>query len=289
MSKKHLYTAVLVLLTGLTATSCKKLKEPTGDIEKQYAAAGGHSVNAIEIKDDAGNKMYKVHYPSPLPGPCPVVVWGNGTGGTPENYEGVMSHLAGWGFIVIGSYDGYVGTGQAILTTVDFMNILNTDTSGIFYAKADMARVGAVGHSQGAAGILNAHTDFPAGSIFKTLVPVNLPTPKWTAPEHVYNPELVQVPVFLMSGKADGLISPVKSNGETFDALPQGLPAVMGLAAGAGHLAFTKSGGRHVGYLTAWLRYQLFSDTVAAGAFTGADAEIKNNSGWKDVHTKNLN
>jgi len=280
---------LMVFLAGLMLGSCKKIKEPTGEIEKQYAAAGGHSINAIEIKDADGHKMYKIHYPAPLPGPCPVVVWGNGTGGTPENYEGVMDHLAGWGFIVIGSYEPYMGTGQAILTTVDFMTILNTDTSGIFYGKADMDRVGAVGHSQGAAGVLNAHTDFPAGSIFRTLVPVNLPTQKWTNPEHIYNPGMVQCPVFLMSGKADGLISPVKSNDEAFDAIPAGIPAAMGLAAGTGHLAFTKDGGRHLGYLTAWLRYQLYNDTIAATAFTGADAEIKHNSGWKEVRLKNLN
>lgn len=274
-----------LLALGITlTTACKKNEAPTGELEKRYAAMGDYAaVTNLEITTGTS---YSIHYPQPLTGNHPVVVWGNGTGAQPSNYEGIFKHLASWGFVVIDSYSKNTGTGAEILAAAEYLQAENNRAGSPFYQQLDEQHFGAVGHSQGAAGVLNAHTDFSGGSIFRTVVPIALPAPKWTNSEHTYNTGDLNASLFLMSGGSDGLISPVKSNVEAFDRAPAPVPAVMAIAIATGHNAITENGGKHRGYLTAWLRYQLAGDNEARKAFT---EEISQNNSWKEVRTRNLN
>lgn len=100
---------------------------------------------------------------------------GNGTGATPKNYDSLLTHLASWGFIVIDSYSTQTGSGKAILDAAKYMVTQNKTAGSKFYQKIDTAHIGAAGHSQGAAGVINAHTKYAWGkNNIKTLVTVAL-------------------------------------------------------------------------------------------------------------------
>lgn len=272
----------LVAALLLSVSACKKNSEPTGAWEKVFADAGSHAAARMEV----GDRQYRIHYPADLSGNHPVVAWGNGTGAQPKNYEGLFDHLASWGFVVIDSYSKNTGTGAEILASAEYLVAENNNPSGIFYNKIDINRIGAVGHSQGAAGVLNAHTDYAGGSIFKTVVPIALPSPNLTNPEHTYNTGDVTGSLLLLSGTNDGLISPKKSNRQAFDDAPDNLPAAMAMAVDAGHNAILDNGGKHRGYLTAWLLYRLSGNTDAREAFV---SEIAGNDTWTEVRIQNLN
>jgi hypothetical protein len=57
---------------------------------------------------------------------------------------------------------------------------------------------------------------------------------------------------------------------------------------GAGHNTIQGTGGGYLGYLTAWLRYQLAADPYAATAFHGSRAELLGNPSWVNQAAKNL-
>lgn len=272
--------APVILVLFLVA--CEKNQEATGEIEKIYSAAGSSSVTSMEVTDPS----YAIYYPANLPGNHPLIVWGNGTDAQPENYAGIFKHLASWGFVVIDSYSKNTGTGSEILASAEYMVAENADSTSIFHNKIDINKIGAVGHSQGASGVLNAHTDYAGGSIFKTVVTIALPALKVTGPEHKYSTADVTGSLFLLSGTNDGLISPKKSNIEAFDNVSDGVTAAMSMAIGSGHNVIQEEGGKHRGYLTAWLRYRLANDNNARQAFV---SEIMANDTWTEVRTQNIN
>lgn len=274
------------IVLALCLSACKRNQDPTGMIEKTYAAPGGEVYSETEIYDNSGGNLYRIYYPQNLNAGRPVVVWGNGTGAQPKNYEGIFRHLASWGFVVIDTYSKTTGTGAEILAAAEYIVHENEVAASVFYHKLDVAHVGAVGHSQGATGVINAHTRYPGGSLIKTVVPIALPALKWSdADDKKYSTADITSSLFIMGGGADGLISPVKSNREAFDNTHANLPAAMGIAIGSGHNAILDNGGRHRGYLTAWLRYRLTGDDNARAAFLG---EIQENKDWKDVQVKNI-
>jgi len=275
---KKIIPAIFILFF----VACKKNREATGEIEKMYAAAGSLSVSSTDVS----GQSYAVYYPTNLPGNHPLIAWGNGTGAQPKNYAGLFKHLASWGFVVIDSYSKNTGTGAEILASAEYMIAENNNPASIFHNKIDINNIGAVGHSQGAAGVLNAHTDYPAGSIFKTVVTVALPSLKLTNPEHKYSTADVTGSLFLLSGTNDGLISPKKSNIESFNDASDAITAAMAMAIGSGHNVILDEGGKHRGYLTAWLRYRLAGDNNARQAFV---TEIMANDTWEEVRTQNIN
>lgn len=276
--------AGLVCLLGSVPASFE-----AGSIEDYYAAAGSEDVEALDITDAGGNKQYKVYYPSALGGPYPLIAWGNGTGALPKNYDPLFRHLASWGFVVIDSYSTETGTGADILASIEYMLAENDNPDSPFYQHIIEGQIAAAGHSQGSTGAINAHTNFERGtSLIKTVVSIALPSLKWCDPEDVYDTSKLRAPFFIMGGTRDIMVSPLSANRTAIEAAANRLPAAMGMAAGAGHTAIEDDGGKHRGYLTAWMRFQLMGDAVAKGAFAGADAELLSNPDWKHTAAHNL-
>ena len=127
------------------------------------------------VKDGNGNNLYQISYPSKLSSTYPLITWGNGSGQFPKNYAQVLAHLASWDFIVIDNFNGSTYNGQSILESVKYMIFENYNSKSIFYNKIDLNNIAAVGHSQGASGVMNAATNFTDGVILKTIVTIELP------------------------------------------------------------------------------------------------------------------
>lgn len=262
---------------------------PPNTVESHYLQSGPEAVSNTVIKNGEDNDLYKIYYPSSLAGPYPLVVWGNGSTALPEDYDGVMTHIASWGFVVIDTFDEDTGSGAEIRDAALYAIAENTAPGGLFEGKILAAKIAGVGHSQGGAGVINAHTNHPDDPLFSALVTVALPAlPIAAEAGYPYEAGKISSPVFLTGGLNDIYISPLGSVKSTFAAIPDPVPAAFALLKGANHYEFELSGGRTKGYVTAWLRFRLYDDPLAAQAFTGEKPEIMNNAAWTEFDIKNM-
>jgi hypothetical protein len=216
-----------------------------------------------------------------------VIAWGNGSFEHPDKYEALLRHLASWGFIVVAAETDSAGTGREMLDGARFVIAADADPASPFFGHVDGAHVAAVGHSQGAGGSVRAATS-PGGELITTVVPVALPIELFELLgfEHDFDPGRLRVPTFFMSGEADTIISSTGAVAR-FYGQARG-PAAMGILRGADHNTVQLDGGGFRGYLTAWLRFQLAGDPVAAGAFVGPSPELLANPSWRDGRLKGL-
>lgn len=275
---------IFFLFILISLTSCESgnvaISSDSTRIEEKYTVKGNLNVSNVVIKDGKNNS-YKIYYPSQLSGKSPVITWGNGTGQSPDTYVRTFNHLASWGFIVIDNYEESTIDGSSILESAKVLIRENSNPNSVFYQKVDTEGIGASGHSQGAGGIVNAYKNYPDGKIIKTLVPAAFPSilkPTGTG---------VNVPIFFISGEKDDLFSSLKFNKQSYDQVPSSVPAAIGVRRGAFHELFT-SEDLVIGYLTAWMRYQLMGDQEASAVFTGSSPELSVNPNWVQVSTKNL-
>jgi dienelactone hydrolase len=284
--KKHLLAS---LFLALAALSCSRKDDPKVDpsvnpIEVKYTAAGPYAVSSTTVRNSSGSDLYKIYYPTQLPSGCPVVTWGNGTGQDYTAYQKPLQHLASWGYIVIDNYDGDTAPGRTIVASAQYMVDQNSNPASMFYRKVDVDHIAAVGHSQGGVGVVNARTK-ANGRLIKTIVPLHM-SPNLGG-ELTYNTANVDVPIFFISGTEDGLFSPLRVSQAAYNAVPAGVPAVMGIRLGAFHDAIRDTD-KEQGYVTAWLEYQLKGNQEASQAFRGSSAEMQENPLWGNVGRKKL-
>lgn len=260
----------------------------TGSVEEKYASPGEYQVETIAISNELGEKLYKIYYPQSKGVMHPLIAWGNGTGALPEQYDELLRHMASWGFVVIDTYSKTTGTGKEILASIEYMLAENDMPESQFYQTIQPEQIAAAGHSQGSTGVINAHTNYDNGSLIKTVVSIALPQLKYCDPKDIYDTSALKVPFFIMGGTRDFIISPSSSNHQALTDANRNIPVMMAMAKGAAHTAIEHDGGKHRGYLTAWMRYQLMDDEEAKRAFAGKDAELLTNANWKDVYSVNL-
>jgi hypothetical protein len=113
---------------------------------------------------------------------------------------------------------------------------------------------------------------------FKVTLPVS---PFIALPLGGYDPSSVAAqthPMFMISGSSDTVAVPSSNQQPIFDQAP--VPIVWGTLAGATHFEVLGSGGRYVGPMTAWFRYQLMGDTTAAAYFGRTACTLCTLSGW---------
>ncbi|WP_456287297.1 alpha/beta hydrolase [Paenibacillus sp. AK002] len=260
-----------------------------GSIEQRYAQKGSYHVKVEEVKRMSGEALFRVYYPAFQEDESyPIISWGNGTDATPDRYDELLTHLASWGFIVIDSYSKTTGTGKEIVEAIDYLKNENEQANSLFYQKIQMEHIGVAGHSQGATGVINAHTNYKSGSLIKTVVSIALPDLKHCDPEDVYDTARITAPFLIMGGTRDFLISPVSTNQLALHNTHPNTPVMMGMAKGAAHTAIEGNGGNHRGYLTAWMRYRLSDDQEAMKAFHGDSSEMMHNANWVDVEQANM-
>lgn len=239
-----------------------------------------------EYHEDVDNDVfseYVVYYPAGLSERYPVVVWGNGTGGTYRDYEAALKSLASYGFVVIGNDSQNNGSGQEIYEMGLYAEKLNSDPDSIFCGRLDTARMGVGGHSQGACGAVNAATKFERSQeLFSSVFPTSMPNIGMCVDRFgywAYDMSLVEMPCFLTSGSGPfdaGSVAPLSSVQENFQNIPEGVPAVMAIMAVADHNIVNKFNA--CGYMNAWFCWTLKGDEQAAQVFIGQE-ELAHNSG----------
>lgn len=255
-------------------------------IETTYRATGPWAVSTGTATAFGGT--YKLYYPTNLGAGGvrhAILTWGNGTNATPNNYNGLLTHLASWGFVVIASNSGSTGTGTQIRDGAYYLVNQDATPGSIFYQKLDAANVGALGHSQGAGGALNA-TLLSGGVITSTLT-VALPDPIWWStpvPNMATFPTGAQI--FFIRGTSDFLATEGAAT-NWYNPVPGG--AAKAAQKSAGHNEVQNANTRLKGYITAWMLYTLRGDAYARGAFVGSPPEINTNTAaWQNNAQKNL-
>ncbi|WP_194814499.1 alpha/beta hydrolase [Nocardia sp. XZ_19_385] len=287
---------------------------PNPGIEATYFQPGPWAVTerlGFGCCDSTGAK-FDLWHPSELEARHSIVVWGDGTGAVPKQYSYLLRHLASWGFVVVATENQQTGSGQEIIESLDFLLKQAADPASVFYRKLDPDSVGAMGHSQGASGVLNALKR--AQGRIKTAVPLELPARVWCLTGN-WCPDtstLTASSVFLVNGSEDSLISPshqplpwqtsgLQSNQAFFEAIPAHLPKVWATLNGPNHndvqgqptcagASFPCTTGvyGYLGYPTAWLMSQLRGDAKARRAFVVGGELSTPSANWSNQST-NLN
>jgi hypothetical protein len=277
------------------------------------------------VSDAGASVLYVVFYPTELGASGskhPLLTWGNGTGAAPGQYSVLLTHLASWGFVVVASTSPNTGTGAEMLAGEDYLVAANADSTSRFYESLDVAHIGALGHSQGADGaaqaLLGADAPGSPHRFIATLLPIELPAQRWTclgnvdpscAPAESFDSgSLVRGSVFFVDGSKDTLISPPTQAAGTageqslqayYDATPAGTPRAKATLVGADHndIQDTCTAGvgcagvgprGYLGYVTAWLMYELRGDSLARSAFAGNAPEINVDPGWTGAEEASL-
>ncbi|MFQ6398190.1 hypothetical protein ACLMAJ_32710 [Nocardia sp. KC 131] len=309
--------AAAVTLAGFDATAGVAQADsqayvPTPGIESKYFQDGPSAVTeelGFGCCDSTGAK-YDVWYPADLATSTakhPIVVWGDGTNAVPSQYTYLLRHLASWGFVVIGTENQQTGSGSDILGSLNYLKGLAADPASVFAGKLDTAAAGAMGHSQGASGVLNAMR--ASQGAIKTAVPIELPAQLWCSSGVTCadSRALTSGSVFFVNGSSDRFISPstqalpwqvvgLQSNQAYYDATPANVPKVWATLNGPDHndvqgqpdcakasTPCTSGVYGYLGYPTAWLMAQLGGDAEAEAAFrTGSGAFLAPSPNWSN-------
>ncbi|MBF6173892.1 poly(ethylene terephthalate) hydrolase family protein [Nocardia blacklockiae] len=305
---------ILVTLTALVLAAAPVAHadppyRPAGAVETLFSQRGPWPVTAqtgFGCCDSAG-AAFDVWYPSNL-GTAgvrhPIVTWANGTDAVPRQYAHLLEHLASWGFVVVATEHRNTGSGVEIVDAARHLIDAAADPASVFHDRLNTAAVGAMGHSQGGTGVLNALAN--SGGLVKTAVPLELPAQAFCkdAVRCADTRRLASGSVLFVNGADDALISPsnqppwqpagLQSNRAYYDATPPSVTKAWGTLVRANHndpqgqpdcarasVPCTTGVYGFLGYPTAWLVAQLWGAEPARGAFApGAGEFYQPNPNW---------
>lgn len=92
----------------------------------------------------------------------PLITWANGTCGLTHGYSVLLSALASYGYVVVASNSTWTNTSPTNgvqKRALDYAESLNADQNHPLYQRLDLTKIGAMGHSQGAAATVNVASD----------------------------------------------------------------------------------------------------------------------------------
>ncbi|WHT16322.1 acetylxylan esterase [Crossiella sp. CA-258035] len=251
------------ITTALLLTPVQAAAAPPSHFE----APGPHAVTKVR-----GGPDHTLYYPSDLGSggiQHPVLVWGNGTGVSPEPYDAQLRHLASWGFVVAAANTTQAGSGREMLDGARFLIAEDSRPGSVFHGKIDETKVGAAGHSQGGGGAIAAGAD----PLVDTTVPL-MPGPQGSVPA-------LNGPSLFLAGQLDLIVPSVYVRGRYSWA--GHVPAVFAELKGADHFFPGDTRIRAAGVMTAWFRHWLSGDANAREIFFGADCLLCQDKSWSAV------
>lgn len=251
-----------------------------GDIEAKYLKNGTYDVSYVEEAVDEDYKKFEIYYPTELKEEnkkYPVLVFINGTGVKASKYPAQFKHFASWGFIAIGTEEEESWDAVAAEASLDYLIAKNNDTESIFYNKVDLSNVGAIGHSQGGAGVFNAITERSNSNLYKTAVSLS-PTHEEIATSLKWHYDLtkINVPIMILAGMKGDFemksVIPIEALNEMYEKIDAPKAMARKLDMEHGDMLYSADG-----YVTAWFMWKLRNDEEASKAFVGDNAELLSN------------
>lgn len=208
----------------------------------------------------------------------PIILWGNGTGGTPSTYGALLTHWASHGFVVAAANTSNAGSGEEMLACLSYLQTEGAKSTGTYAGKLNLGRVGASGHSQGGGGTIMAGRDH---RIMAT-APMQ---PYILGLGHVSSSQSQQNgPMFLMSGSLDVIAGPTLNQAPVYARVNK--PVFWGTLRSATHFEPVGNAGGFRGPSTAWFRYKLMGDTTARNQFVGTLCGLCTSLSWTNIQRK---
>lgn len=269
------------LLTGVIAAATAVLiAVPSAGAEAGFPAVNGNwaAPGPFPVTVEALDAAHTVYRPATLGQNGlrhPVLIWGNGTGATPQIYDGLLRHWASHGFVVAAANTTNSGSGQEMLAGATVLINENARAGSPYFQKIDIAHIGATGHSQGGGGAIAAGADSRVG----TTIPIE-PGPQGSI-------SALHGPMFILAGQADFIVPPALLVLPRYNQATQ-IPAIYGELAGASHFTPVGDGGGFRGAMTAWFRFWLMGDEQARPVFFGTTCQLCTDRAWSDVRRNAL-
>lgn len=263
LSRPVAVVSALLISSSALAVGGGGNADPTAD----YATAGSYATTSSREGESC-----TVYRPRNVPAGAHLILWGNGTGGSPSTYADGLEHWASHGFVVAAANTANAGSGEEMLDCIDAVR------QSSYGSSIDFSEIGAAGHSQGGGGTIMAARDRRITA---------------TAPFQPYirglghdssSQDEQTAPMLLLSGSSDTLAGPDLNQQPVFNRVE--VPVFWATREGAGHFVPTGDFGDYRGISTAWWLFQLQGDSDAAELFTGPCTAC-DLSGWK-IETKGL-
>jgi hypothetical protein len=198
----------------------------------------------------------------------PVITWANGTCGLTHGYAVLLATVASHGFVIVASNSTWTNTAPTNgvqVRALDYAEALNADANSVFYQKLALDKIGAMGHSQGAAATGTADND----ARVKAAIYWNSGTSD-------------QKPFLNVSADRD-------VGGNTLSSVQSSTNAATQPGAWLWHHQVLETGGSSTGHLVlmeqpdrvweltvAWWKWQLNGDQTAGGMFLGDSCGLCN-------------
>jgi hypothetical protein len=233
---------------------------------------------AVMTEDKVGpGTGFMIFRPMQLMQRHPVITWGNGTGGVPTSYGGLLRQLASHGFIVVASLSGQVAMDQPPPMLEGVKWVLEQDMlpDSPLFGKVDRDRIGATGHSQGAFATSSAGTD----ARIKTIAAI----------EALGGGRGFHGPVLGICGTMDDTVG-CMTNLSSFKSISD-QPAMYAECKTVDHSnwIFSAQGIANPIYVivVAWFRVQLMDDKALRPMFYGSDCTLcKDTATWNLMRSK---
>jgi hypothetical protein len=221
------------------------------------------SKNGIQIDFS----LYSVYRPAKWPDkPVPVITWGNGTCAQPEGYGALLRYVASYGYVIVAANSRQVGMtnkdgSQPMLKALDFAAAANKDASSPYYGHLDMAKVGAMGHSQGGGATITAAAD----ARIQYIIPFNALSGSGSVPK----------PYLEVSGDKDAIQTSPSAMASQVNASPKAAWLYyhnpIGQGNIRGHLVLMLSPERVDDQAVSWWEMLFRDDAAAKAKFVGAN------------------
>jgi chlorophyllase-like protein len=210
----------------------------------------------------------------------PVITWANGTCGLTHGYALLLGTVASHGFVIVASNSTWTATAptNTVQThALDYAAALNDDPSSDFYQRLDLDKIGAMGHSQGAAATLVASADSRVKSVI------------------LWNGGATNAKPFLnVSGDRDVGGRPISGTKTATEGATQPgawvwYHKVLETGGGStGHLVLMEQPDRVWEMAVAWWKWQLNGDQTAKNMFVGANCGLCNKADEFEYGTNSL-
>ncbi|MCC5035978.1 hypothetical protein DMH02_022925 [Streptomyces sp. WAC 00631] len=167
----------------------------------------------------------------------PILVWGQGAGSAPADYEDMLRLWASHGFVVYSEVSS--SSGAYMVDALDWLEERNTDPGSPLYQDLDTSEVAFGGHSRGSIGTFDV-ADEPR---LETTIHVAGGSFDGDGPDNLRNPALY------IGGDEDFATANMERDYTSTD-----VPVWFNVLDGTDHVYATRNG-RHI--ITAWLRWRL--------------------------------